>query len=41
MQNLKYDTNKLIYETNRLTDIDIENIWFPKGKGVGEGLIGI
>ena len=37
MWNLKYDTNKLIYETD--TDSQIENILVPaKGEGVGRGI---
>ena len=31
--NLKYDTNKLIYET----EIDSQTYGYQKGKGVGEG----
>ena len=32
MWNLKYDTNELIYNRNRLTEKT--NSWLPKGKGV-------
>ena len=38
MWNLKYDTNELIYETNRLTDIE-NRIVVAKGEG-REGWIG-
>ena len=37
MWNLKYDTNELIYETNRLTDIE-NKLMVPKGRG-GDGRI--
>ena len=30
MQNLKYDTNEIIYKTNILTDIET-NLWLTKG----------
>ena len=33
---LKDDTNKLIYETNRLTDLETK-FMVTKGKEVGEG----
>ena len=33
---LKDDTNKLIYETNRLTDLETK-LMVTKGKEVGEG----
>ena len=40
MWNLKYDTNELIYETNRPTDI--ENRLVVKGeKGLGRNGLGV
>ena len=38
MWNLKYDTNELIYETERVTDIEQTGV--AKGEGRGEGWIG-
>ena len=36
MWNLKYGTNKLLYETE--TDSQKTNLWLPKGKRVGGGI---
>ena len=36
MWNLKYDTNQLIYETNRIKDIE-NKLVVAKGKGDGRG----
>ena len=33
MQNLKYDTNEVIYKTE--TQTQKTNLWLPKGKGGG------
>ena len=38
MWNLKYDTNELTYETE--TDSHTVNLWLPRRRWVGEGLIG-
>ena len=38
MWNLKYDTNELIYKTNRLTDIE-NKLMVTKGESGREGLI--
>ena len=38
MWNLKYDTDELTYETE--TDSHTVNLWLPRRRGVGEGLIG-
>ena len=37
MWNLKYDTNELIYETERLTDIENKCTVTKEGKGMTEG----
>ena len=37
MQNLKYDTNELIYETNRLTDNGKQIHGYLRGKGMEKG----
>ena len=36
MWNVKYDTNELIYKTERLTDIE-NNLMVTKGERWGEG----
>ena len=36
MWNLKYDTNELIQETNRVTDTETTDLWLPRD-GDGEG----
>ena len=40
MWNLKYDTNELIYETNRLTDIENRLVVAKGKKGWEDGWIG-
>ena len=40
MWNLKYDTNKPIYETETDSQTQRRNLWLPKGKGLVEGWIG-
>ena len=37
MWNLKYDTNELIYETNRLKDIENKLMVTKEERGVWEG----
>ena len=39
MWKLKHDTYELIYETERLTDIE-KNLWLPRGRGLREGSTG-
>ena len=39
MWNLKYNTNKHIYETKTESQIQRRDLRFAKGKGVGEGSI--
>ena len=36
MQNLKYDTNELIYETDTDSETQETNLWLPKEKGGGK-----
>ena len=38
MQNLKYDTNELIYKTETDSQTQKTNLWLPKGKGGGSGI---
>ena len=38
MGNLKYETDKLLYETE--TDSERRDLWLPRGFGVGEGRVG-
>ena len=38
MQNLKCDTNELIYETETDSQIQKTNLWLPKRKGGGGGI---
>ena len=40
MWNLKYDTNELIYKTNRLTDTD-NKLMFTKGEGGERDKLGV
>ena len=35
--NPKYDTNEPIYETETDSGTSRTDLWFPKGKGLGEG----
>ena len=39
--NLKYDTNELIYERETDSQTYRTDLWLPRGRGVGEGRIGI
>ena len=39
MQNLKYETDELIYETGRLTDVENRRV-VAKGAGLGRGKFG-
>ena len=41
MWNLKYDTNELIYERETDSQTYRTDLWLPRGRGVGEGRIGI
>ena len=38
MQNLKYDTNKLIYKIETDSQAWRTNLWLPKRKGGGRGI---
>ena len=38
MWNLKYDTNEVIYKTERDSDIGID-FWLTRSRGAGEGWI--
>ena len=40
MWNLKYDTNKLIYETETDSQTQRTDLWLPRGKGQGGGVDG-
>ena len=40
MQNLKYDTNELIYKTETDSQTWKTNLWLPKGKGNGDPCYG-
>ena len=37
MWNLKYDTNELIYETERDSKIQRTDLWLPRSRGVRMG----
>ena len=41
MQNLKNDTNALIYKKETDSQTQKTNLWLPKGKGSGRGKFGV
>ena len=41
VQNLKYDTNELIYKTETDSQIQKTNLWLPKGEGEGRDKLGV
>ena len=41
MQNLKYNTNELIYKAETDSQTQRMNLWLPEGKGVGRNSQGV
>ena len=39
MCNLKYETNRHIYETETDSEMERTDLWFPRGRWVGQGRI--